>query len=103
MAASISGGHFNFPTPSETVPGSSWGSAGGLSLNAVASSTVGGSSGSGFDSVNSASGGLAGQGGGGSASLVSTQVSGGNTIVHLPDGSSLTVVGTTHLGAGLLH
>ena len=104
--ASVSGAQFHFAS-SENVSGSgSDATAGHLSLTSIAAydATIGGGGSTGFDSVNSPSaGGLAGQPAGASDNLVTTQASGGNTIVHLPDGSSLTVIGTTHLDGGFFH
>lgn len=41
---------------------------------------------------------------GSSTGVVATQSqSGGNTVVHLQDGSTLTVVGTTHVDASFFH
>lgn len=43
-------------------------------------------------------------GGTGPTPVVATQTqSGGNTVVHLQDGSTITVVGVTHLDASFFH
>ena len=111
--ASISGGQFHFSSGQDTPTGSSQGAtAGHLSLTSIAdyhSTVPGGETGgpTGFDSVNSPSSGgsgLAGQVHGASESTVVTQSQqGGNTVVHLPDGSSLTVVGVTHVDGSFFH
>jgi hypothetical protein len=109
--ASVSGGNFHFSSSAESVSGGSGGkaSAGSLSLTSVAAfhATVGGgdANSAGFDSVNSpsAGGGLAGQSAASTEHVITTQSSGGNTIVHLPDGSSLTVVGSTHVDGNIFH
>ena len=104
--ASVAGGQFHFGA--DKAPGSRAGStAGHLSLASVVDyhETVKGSGGSGFDSVaGPSSGELAGQAGGGAGdNIVSTHTAGGNTLIHLPDGSSLTVLGSTHLDGSFFH
>jgi serralysin len=118
---------------SETVPGSGFGTLSGGApvtvgggLDTVSSgapvtvvgggtgggapATVGGGSGtvgSGFDTVSGPGAGgvaFAGQVQGGTDQVVATQtVVGGNTILTLPDGSTITLVGVTHIDASFVH
>ncbi len=75
--------------------GTSSGSGGG-------SDTVG----SGFDTVSGAHGDVrfAGSAPAGSEQVVATQtLEGGNTILHLQDGSTLTLIGITHVDTTFIH
>jgi hypothetical protein len=95
--ASISGGQFHFSSGHEPVSGSNQGAtAGHLSLASI---------GSGFDTVNTPEhgGGAPTPVGSGSSGVVTQAQDGGNTVVHLPDGSSLTIVGANHVDASFLH
>jgi hypothetical protein len=88
----------------DTVGGAGQGSTSGVD-------TVGGAgqgSASGFDTVtgpSQGSGGFAGQPqGGGTEQVAATQTqAGGNTVLHLPDGSTITVAGTSHVDASFFH
>lgn len=125
--ASISGGHFALSAGHEQVSGGQASAdAGRLSLGSVTHSTVAGGSsdtvggslghsfgaagdtvGSGFDTVSGlqhSGGAFSGQAQSGLHQVVATQThEGGNTTLHLPDGSSIKVVGVTHIHATFLH
>jgi hypothetical protein len=91
------GGHTLFPSAGhEQIAGGAQSGSGPLGL---ASAT------SGFDTVTGpgqGSGGFAGAGG--SAQVVASQTqAGANVQVHLQDGSTITVVGVTHIDASFFH
>lgn len=86
--------------------------AGGGQTSASGFDTVGGSSqgsASGFDTVSgpsqSGSSSFAGQPqGGGTEQVVATQTqSGGNTVLQLSDGSTITVAGSSHVDSSFFH
>jgi hypothetical protein len=92
-----------------TVSGDTVGGSGQYSTSGF--DTVGGTgqgSASGFDTVSGpsqGSGGFAGQPqGGGTEQVAATQTQdGGNTILNLPDGSTITIVGTTQVDSSFFH
>jgi hypothetical protein len=83
--------------------------AGGGADSIAGGATSGGGSntaGSGFDTVSGAQGDVrfAGNAPAGSEQVVATQtVEGGNTILHLQDGSTLTLIGITHADITFIH
>jgi hypothetical protein len=122
--ASIPGGQFHFPTGQQQVGGpQAPRDAGRLSLGAIAAAHATISGGidtlaGGHDSVGGVAGGyghdtlsgpqqgvgFAGEPHGGTEQVVAAQTQhGGNTVLHLPDGSTITIVGTTHVDASFLH
>jgi hypothetical protein len=103
-------GQFNLASISDvqtTVSGDTVGGSGQSSTSGF--DTVGGAGqGSGFDTVsgpNQGSGGFAGQPqGGGTEQVAATQTQdGGNTTLNLPDGSTITIVGTTQVDSSFFH
>ena len=104
MAVTVSGAHFSTGGHSPVSEGHS-GGADNLNLSSIAEqhATVagGGSTGSGFDTVNApgGSGDGLGQSSGGSDVVATQAQDGGNVVVHLSDGSSITVVGASHIDA----
>jgi hypothetical protein len=109
--ATVAGGLFHASSPTAPVTAGPRPDAGPLSLSAVAGAhaTVGGSastSSSGFDTVSGpqAGGGFAGNLPAGTDQVVATQtVEGGNTVLHLPDGSTITLIGVTHVDSSFVH
>lgn len=124
--ASVHGGHFQFSSGPQQVAGPrAPRDAGRLSLGSIAAthttiaggasdraggghaSVGGGAAGSGFDTVSGPqqSGvGFAGELHGGTEQVVASQTQqGSNTVLHLPDGSTITLVGTTHVDASFFH
>ena len=105
MAATVTGAHFHLGS-TEHVAGGAASGAGSLSLSSIADHTTvpgSGTSGSGFDTVN-APGTSGVVSGGASSDVVATQsTDGGNVVVHLSDGSSITIVGTNHIDATFNH
>jgi hypothetical protein len=96
--ASISGGQFHFSSGHEPVVGGS-ADSGSLSLSSIADA-----SGSGVDSVVGAgSSGGATNVGGGSDAVVTSHSQDGGTVVNLPDGSSLTIVGALHVDTSFIN
>jgi hypothetical protein len=81
----------------------------GGGADSIAGSASGGGSdtvGSGFDTVSAAHGDVrfAGSAPAGSEQVVATQtLEGGNTILHLQDGSTLTLIGITHVDTTFIH
>lgn len=120
--ASVVGGLFHPAADNVPVSGSHTPQdAGRLSLASIAaahstvpgggSDTVGGGSdtvGGGFDTVSGPhrdDARFSGQHyrGGGEHVVANQTQDGGNTIIHLPDGSTITLVGTTHVDASFIH
>jgi hypothetical protein len=108
--ATVAGGLFHTSAPTTPVTGAPRPDAGTLSLSAIAGAhpTVGGggSSGTGFDTVSGpqAGGGFAGNLPAGTEQVVATQTTeGGNTVLHLPDGSTITLIGLTHVDSSFVH
>jgi hypothetical protein len=121
--ASVHGGHFQFsfgqrPVAAPQAPRD----AGRLSLGLIAHTTIsgggdtiggghdsvgGGAPGSGFDTVSGPQHGgvgFAGEPRGSTEQVVASQTQhGGNTVLHLADGSTITLVGTTHVDASFFH
>lgn len=94
-----------------TVAGGGDTVGGGGQTSSSGFDTVGGAgqgSASGFDTVSGpsqGSGGFAGQPqGGGTEQVVATQTqAGGNAVLQLPDGSTITVAGTSHVDLSFFH
>jgi hypothetical protein len=121
--ASVHGGHFQLSTGNRQINiAQSLRGAGRLSLASIAEAhttipgagsgdTVGGGVGAGRIGIDTVSGphqvggaGFAGKIDGGTEQVVATQISqGGNTVLHLHDGSTITLVGTTHVDASFFH
>lgn len=120
--ASVVGGLFHPAAGSAPVAGAQAPKdAGRLSLSAITAlhSTVAGGGGTagggadsvagvGFDTVSGPQSGdvrFSGQHSGGAGDhVVANQThEGGNTVIHLPDGSTITLVGTTHVDASFIH
>lgn len=121
--ASVVGGLFHPAAGNVPVSGShAPQDAGRLSLGSIAAlhSTVSGGSGSdtvgggadtvggtGFDTVSGPQSGdvrFSGQQPGGGDHVVANQTQeGGNTVIHLSDGSTITLVGSTHVDATFTH
>ena len=101
--ASVCGAQFHFGGHDQVSPGQG-GGASNLSLSSIADehSTVAGAggAGSGFDTITApgASSDIP-HAQGGSDVLATQGQEGGNTVVHLADGSSITVLGVTHIDA----
>ena len=77
--------------------------AGGSGSDTVAG---GGAAGGGFDTVSGPQHGdarFSGQQHGGGHVVANQTQDGGNTILHLPDGSTITLLGTTHVDASFVH
>jgi hypothetical protein len=105
--ASVGGGLFHpaSPTPSQVTP-SPRPDAGHLSLGSVTDDGGSHSGGSGFDTVNAPQADLrvAGSLPAGTEQVVATQTqAGGNLVLHLSDGSMITIAGVTHLDANFIH
>jgi hypothetical protein len=104
--ASVSGGLFHTGSPTSTqVTAAPRPDAGPLSLASV---TGGGSgkAGSGLDTVSGLQGGMriAGTLAAGTEQVVASQTQqGGNLVLHLSDGSTITLVGMTHIDASFIH
>jgi hypothetical protein len=105
--ATVCGGLFHPASPTPThVTVSPRPEAGPLSLASV---TGGGGSdprGSGFDTVSGPQGDLrvAGSLPAGTEQVVATQAQeGGNLVLHLSDGSTITLIGVTHVDANFIH
>jgi hypothetical protein len=113
--ASVSGGQFQLGGGHHSAQVSQVrASAGHFSLASVTHSTVAGGNfhagndtvGSGFDTVSGPqhAGGFTTVVHAGAEQVVATHTAdGGNTLLHLPDGSSITVVGVTHIDATFFH
>lgn len=109
--ATVAGGLFHATSPTAPIAASPRPDAGPLSLSSVADTHTtmtggGGTAGSGFDTVTGPQpgGGFAGNLPAGTDQVVATQsVEGGNTVLHLPDGSTITLVGVTHVDSSFVH
>ena len=103
--ASVGGGLFHPapPTPTQVIA-SPRPDAGPLSLASITGG--GGGGGSGFDTVMGQQGDLRVAGGlpAGTEQVVATQTQeGGNLVLHLSDGSTITLIGVTHVDANFIH
>jgi hypothetical protein len=108
--ATVTGGLFHASQPVTAATGAPRPDAGPLSLSSIAAThtTVAGGAGtgSGFDTVSGpqAGGGFAGNLPAGTEQVVATQTQdGGNTVLHLSDGSTITLIGVTHVDSSFVH
>jgi len=101
--ASITDAHTTVSGGSDSVTGGTQGAASGF--DSVSGSGQG--SASGFDTVSGPSqdsGGFAGQMQGGTDQVVASQTQdSGNSVLHLPDGSTITVAGTSNVDSSFFH
>jgi hypothetical protein len=99
--ASVHGGLFQASPPASTqvthAPSPQAGHLGLASVTAGFDTSSGGTTGPGLR----ISGTLQGSG---TENVVASQTTeGGNVVLHLPDGSTITVVGVTHISASFIH
>ncbi len=106
MVVSVSGGHALSSKSVSTAPVVA--NAGRLALGTVSHSTVSGgqTAAAGHDTVSSLghTASFSTTAHGGSGQVVATHTAeGGHTVIHLADGSTIHVVGVTHVGATFIH